>query len=107
MHLEQRFNFLENLELLFLTELSNRVDDGGGHGAGSNERCVVDVGECRLRKLAIHPVRHTTMTRNAVAKVLDVERALEPAREEASEGSDEARKDGQNDRVELERRPGN
>jgi hypothetical protein len=45
-------------------------------------------------------------TGNAVAKVLDVERALEPTREEAAEGSNQRRERSEDDRVKLERRPG-
>jgi hypothetical protein len=44
------------------------------------------------------------MTRNAVAKVLDVERSLETAREETAEGSYERGEGSHDQDVKLERR---
>lgn len=48
-------------------------------------------GNVGLYALAIHSVRHTTVSWDTLSKVLDVERALEPRGEESSEGCNEGR----------------
>jgi len=53
--------------------------------------------------LAVHAVGHATVARYAVAKVLDLEPALEAAGEETPEGRDQRRERRQHERVELRR----
>ncbi len=54
--------------------------------------------------LAIHAIRHSAVPRDAVAEILDVERALETGCEEAAERSDKRREAGHDEQVELVRR---
>lgn len=51
--------------------------------------------------LAVHTVRHASMSGNAVAKVLDIECSLETRCEETSERSDKRSEEGQKDEMEL------
>lgn len=53
--------------------------------------------------LAVHAIRHAAVPRDAVAEVLDVERALEAGREEPAEGRDKRREAGEHERVVLVR----
>ena len=46
-----------------------------------------EVDNTRLYILAIHPISHTTVSRYAVSKVLDVESSFKPGRKEATEWS--------------------
>ena len=55
----------------------------------------------RQYSLAIHPVCHTAVSRDAVAEVLDVERALEPRSEETAKWCNEGRKACKDEKVEL------
>lgn len=61
---------------------------------------------CGRNALAVHPVGHTTVTRDRVSKVLDVERPLEAGSKEAAKGSEERSKDSHDDGVDLEGRVG-
>ncbi len=58
----------------------------------------------RAYSLAIHPVGHSSVTRDTVAKVLDVEGPLEAAGKETAERRDQRSKGGHDERVQLERR---
>ena len=51
--------------------------------------------------LAVHTIRHSAMTRDAVTEVFDVERALEAGGEEPAEGGDEGGEAGENKEVQL------
>lgn len=70
---------LDELDLL----LDSQACDGGlEDGAETDlvrldEGVVVDVGEEAHDELAVHAVRHATMAGDGVAKVLDLEGALE------------------------------
>jgi hypothetical protein len=55
-----------------------------------------------INSLAVHAIRHTSMTRNRVAEILDVESAFEAGCEESSKGSNERCESGHDDRVQLE-----
>lgn len=52
--------------------------------------------------LAVHSVSHTTVSRDRVTKVLDVESSLETGSKEAAKGSDQRRKGSHNETVDLE-----
>ncbi len=54
--------------------------------------------------LAVHTICHTTVTRDTVTEVLDIESPLETRGEETTERRDEGRETGQNEEVELVRR---
>ena len=56
--------------------------------------------------LAVHTVRHTAVSRDAVAKVLDVEGALEARGEEAAERGYERGKAGEEEQMEVVFGPG-
>lgn len=64
----------------------------------------VHVGEESHDELAVHTVRHAAVSRDGVAKVLNLEGTLETRSEEAAERSDERRKGGQGQGVQLHRR---
>lgn len=93
------------LELLF----DSQASDGHLHDAAeidlvkSNKGMVVHVGEEAHDELAIHAIRHTAMSRNGVAKVLDLESALEPRSEETAKRCNERGKGGQYQSVQLHR----
>lgn len=57
-------------------------------------------------ELTIHPVRHSTMAGDGIAKVLDLEGAFEARCKEAAEGRDERGEGGEDHGVELHRLPG-
>ena len=63
--------------------LTYRLQQAGHSGHGQlDEGVVVDVGEHRHHHLTVHSVRQPAVPGDAVAEVLDLERALEPRREE-------------------------
>lgn len=68
---------------------------------------IVDVCEESHRKLAVHAVSHTAVARNRVAKILDLECALETRSEESTEWGDERRECGQDQGVQLNGRHSN
>jgi hypothetical protein len=74
------------------------------HLVDGDEGVVVDMREEAHDELAIHAVRHAAVTRDGLAKVLDLEGALEPRGEEATKRSDEGGKRREDERVELHRR---
>ena len=71
-----------------------------------DERLVVHVGEETHDELAVHAVRHAAVAGNGVAKVLDLEAALEAGGEETTKGSDERGKCCQDQSVQLYRGEG-
>lgn len=71
-----------------------------------DERVVVDVGKESHDELAVHAIGDAAVARNRVAKVLDLESALETGCEEAAKGGNERRKSGKNQGVELDRSKG-
>lgn len=66
-----------------------------------DERVVIDVSKETHDELAVHAICYAAMARDGVAKVLDLERALETGSEEATEGSDEGGEGGKDEGVEL------
>ena len=102
---------LQHLDLGLEVEPRGHIDDALDGGVGSDTGCVgaaerdegpvVDVDEEPHKELAVHAVREPAVTRDEVAKVLDLERALEARSEEAAEGRDDGRKDGHDEPVEL------
>lgn len=71
-----------------------------------NERMVVDVGEEAHDELAVHAIGNTSMARDGVAKVLDLERALETRSKEATERRNERSERGPEEGVDLHGRHG-
>ena len=70
----------------------------------SDEALVVHESEEAHDELAVHAVGHSAVTRDRIAKVLDVERTLEAGGEEATERRNQ-RSEGRHDKdVELHRR---
>ena len=57
-----------------------------------------------MDSLAIHPIGHPPMSRDAISEILDIERPLEAARKEPSKRRHERGKRGHDQRVDLERR---
>jgi hypothetical protein len=53
-------------------------------------------------ELAVHAVGHAAVARNRVAKVLDLESALQTGGEEAAKGCDQRGECGENEDVELD-----
>ena len=79
-----------------VTTACSSVTPGKAVGRGSDQ-------QCGLARLAVHAVGHAAMPRNRVAKVFDLEPALEAAGKEAAEGRDDARKHGQHNGMHLAR----
>lgn len=71
----------------------------------ANERRVVDVRKESHQELAIKAVSKTTVARDAVAEILDVESTFESARKESAKRRDQAGKRSHDESVQLERRP--
>jgi uncharacterized protein YcfL len=68
------------------------ADDGLQNTSDSDlvypdKAAVVNISEDAHEELAVHSVGHSTVARNTVTEVLDVESALETRREEPSEWS--------------------
>lgn len=93
------------LQLLFDGQAGNsHFHDAAKTGfIDGDERVVVHVSEEPHDELAIHAISHAAMARNRVAKVLDLEGALQAGREEAAERSDERGECCQDQGVELNR----
>lgn len=68
-----------------------------------DEGVEVHVGEETHDELTVHAISHTSMSRDGVTKVLDLESALEAGCEEATKGSNEGGKGCNDDGVELNR----
>lgn len=87
------------------------VDGRLQHGAQldlvrGDEGVVVQVREEAHDELAVHAVRHAAVAGDGVAKVLDLEGALEARGEEAAKGGDERGKGGEVEGVQVEGRKG-
>ena len=67
----------------------------------SNKRLIVHIGKSAHDELAIHAISHSSVARNAVTKVFDIIRSLDPRGKEASERSDERRKGCEDEDVKL------
>ena len=92
------------------SELQQSNNRARGSGCNQSCMCSFELGPCallqprRVRKalyLAVHAVGHAAVARDGVAKVLDLEAALEARCEEAAEWRDDGRKHGQHHRVQL------
>lgn len=70
----------------------------------SNKCVEVHVGEETHDKLAVHAISDTSVARNRVAKVLDLEGTLKAGSKETTERSDERSESGQVESVNLHRR---
>lgn len=66
-----------------------------------DESLVIYEGKEAHDELAIHPVGHATVSRDRVAKVLDLEGTLEARSKETAERRDQRGEAGQDDGVEL------
>lgn len=97
---------LDKLDLLVGCEAGNgSLEESSGRClVHCDEALVVHESEEAHDELAVHTVSHAAVTRNGVAKVLDVEGALEARGEEAAERCNQ-RSEGCHDKdVELHRR---
>ena len=68
------------------------------------EKCVllhVDVDEHAHHDVAIQTIRNSSMSRNEVTEILDLESSLETGCEESSEGGDERSDEGHVEGVDL------
>lgn len=84
---------------------NGRLQDAAkGDFVDLDEGVEVHVGEEAHNELAVHTVRHAAVSWDRVAKVLNLEGALETRSEETAERSDERRKGGQGQGVQLHRR---
>jgi len=80
---------LEIIDELQLLLDRQATDDRLKYGADgnvmlTNETAVIDVDKHAHQELAIHSIRHTPMSWNAVSKILDIESALETRSEKAT-----------------------
>lgn len=69
-----------------------------------NEGVEIHVSKEAHDELAIHSIRHATVSGDRVAKVFNLESALKAGGEEAAKGSNERRKGGQGQGMQLHRR---
>lgn len=94
---------LDELDLLVRAEAGDgRLEHGSEvHLVESDEGVIVHVGEEAHDELAVHAVRHAAVSGDGVAKVFDLEGALEARGEEAAKGGDEGGEGGQDEGVEL------
>lgn len=102
--LEVPAHSLDELNLL----LDRQARDGELHDVAvchlvfGDEGVEIHVGKEAHDELAVHAVSHASVSGNGVAKVLDLEGALEARGEEAAKGSDQGRKGRDDDGVELD-----
>lgn len=94
---------LHDLVLLVVRQARDGgLDDAADGGVvRGDEAAVVEEGDRAHDELAVEAVRHAAVAGDGVAKVLDLECALEAGGEEAAKGRDERGKGGQDDHVEL------
>ena len=92
------------LELLVDGEASDgKFHDVPERGFVYGDECmIVDVGEKAHDELAIHAVGHATVSRDRVAKILDLESSLEAGGEEPPKGRDQGGKAGPEKDVDLD-----
>ena len=83
--------YRDDLHLLLDGQASDSGLDDASDGClvYSNKARVVHESDGAHDELAVHPVSHTTVARNRVAEVLDLEGSLESGSEEASKWSDQ------------------
>jgi len=93
----------DKLDLFFNCEATGDglEDRANCHSVFADQAAIIDVGEDAHQELAIHSISHPPVSRNAVAKVLDVEGTLKPGSEEATERSNKGCKNGHNEDVEM------
>lgn len=72
--------------------------------AGSDKAMVVHIRKKAHNELAIHTIRHSTMTWDRVSKILNLERSLKTGSKEPSKRCDERGESGEYQDVELDRR---
>ncbi len=99
---------LDQLNLVLGAKLRNgRLEDGAEVDLVHGNKCVV-VHVCKEAhdELAIHAIRHATVARDRVAKVLDLEAALQARCEKPAEGGNQGSKRGQDERMKLHGRNG-
>ena len=96
----------DDLYLLFCRQACNCGLDNAAHAdfVDRNKTVVVHIREGSHDELAIHPVGHTSVTWDTVAKVLDLEGSLETRRKEASKGCNEGCEGSEDGDMELYRR---
>jgi hypothetical protein len=94
---------LHHLKLLLIRQPRNRRLNNTPHSrmVRRDKTAVVEKRNTPHDELAIKPIRRAPVTGDAVAKVLDLEGALEAGGEEAAEGRDERGEGGEDDHVEL------
>lgn len=96
---------LDHFNLLLGRETGDSgLDDGADAGlVDGDER--LEIHKCKEAhdELAIHPIRHSAVSGYRVAKVLDVERALQTRGEETAERRDQAGERAHHQDVELQR----
>ena len=94
---------LHNLELLLVRQPRNRRLDHPAHGrvVRGDETAVVEKRNTAHDELAVEAIRGAPVAGDGVAKVLDLEGALEAGGEEAAEGRDERGERREDDHVEL------
>ena len=95
---------LDNLELLLVGESGDgSLDDAADSGVVCGDEAAV-VEECDRAhdELAVETICHAAVARDRVAKVLDLECALEAGCEEAAKGRDERGEGCEDDHVELD-----
>lgn len=99
-----RQNF-DHLHLLLRCEASHcRLDDStNGRVVDGNEARIVEERNRAHDELTIHTIGHASVSRNGVAKILDLESALQSRGKEATEGRNERGKRGEDEDVELNR----
>ena len=76
------YHIIYHLMLDAITFRGTTISSADSSIININEGVVVDVGEHRHHHLTVHSVRQPAVPGDAVAEVLDLERALEPRREE-------------------------
>jgi len=97
---------IDELQLLLNREAT---DDRLKYGADgnvmlANEAAIIDVDKHAHQELAIHSIRHTAMSWNAVSKVLDIESALETRGEKATKWCNQRSEASHEQQMELIRR---
>lgn len=96
---------LDNLELFVVRQTCDGCLDHAANGkvVGGDEAAIVEEGNRAHDELAVEAVRHATVAGDRVAKVLDLECALQTRGEEATEWCDERGEGGEDDHVKLHR----
>lgn len=98
-------NALHQLHLLFCGQTVDRALNDAPKRllVDRNEAVIVHVGKETHDELTVHAVSDTTMTRDRVTEILDLEGALEARCEEATEWRDEGSESSEDQNVDLHR----